>query len=148
MKKFRILLIIFVFSMIFTQLNNKNFELFNLYNHFKNSKYFVYAYDDINSLKVKCGNYYIYNQSNNKSYFKQKFAEELIINGNENIVKEILKMLNVKIEIIDKNFECNIYGYTTKLKSFLYINECKINIQIYLKNNTIKIGTPFIFGFM
>ena len=128
-----------------------NYNLKDLHKILSGSKYYVYSYDDYQVLdREKCSDFYIYNLEEDVSQnFVKKFAEEIVIKSfSDKTLKEIQSFASFKLifEQHSDNYTM-LYGYSKKINEYVKIENLKVNIQIYISKDTIKIGSPLIFGY-
>lgn len=130
------------------------FSLSNLSNNFDATHNFFTTQETNfqNTATTKNGNGYIIScdskisQSISQKLFKSKLlGESFEFYGNKNDVNKILRQLEAKV-LKTENFEnfCIIYAYSPKICESITQNKQKINLQIAIKNNKIKVGTPLI----
>lgn len=150
MKKFYNLFSIFSCFLILIMVNTIIYDFFYLTKNYNIIEYKVYAYDNLNLPKIKCENYFIYDKTDidSNKIFTNKLGEEIVIYADKGLLEKIINELNLEFVFSDENFEYNSFFYSSKINNFYYINNQKINVQIYYKNNKIILGTPLIFGFM
>ena len=151
MKKF-ILLTIFIFSLI---LLDSPYSLSALSKSYDGTHTFYCSENFFcnDAQTTKNGNGYLICVNTKKA---EKLKEQLKNNcqgesfcfvGDYQDLTSILKKLNAQT-IKEETFDdfCVIYGFSPKLKSYIYIDNQKVNVQIALNKNKITVGSPLILG--
>ena len=124
------------------------YNIKNLHRILEDSKYYVYAYDDIETEKIKCGDFYIYDGDKYSKNLYKKLCEEIEIqNSNQKTLEKIIKYMDFELKFEECANGHNLFGYSPNIREYVTIGQYKINLQINYTENNIKIGSPIIFGY-
>lgn len=147
MKKINCLVLVVAIFLSLSIYNSNEYALKGISNKL-NCEYYVYAYDIKDTKSIKCGDYYIYKVDSNQTFFKEKFCEEIDLKGDNETIKEIIKLLDIEIIKEFTGEGTNIYGYSSSIKDYFRLEDTKVNIQIFMRDGKIKVATPLIMGYM
>lgn len=74
-------------------------------------------------------------------------GETMSFTGDESDFEALINKLNLKKTIYQNSSDAKtVYGYSRKLRGYVYVDGEKVNIQIVLKDGQVIAGTPVIFG--
>lgn len=132
--------IFFLILVPFFSFNNDFF-----YSYFKGGEFLYVTNEVASSEYTTCGDkYFNYFKNINNIQEKEILYKEVTTNLDK---KRVLKDLNIDIkrEEIYENFNV-IYGFTPYFNEFVVVGNSKINIQIVIGFNNLKIGVPIIYS--
>lgn len=91
-------------------------------------------------------NFLTVNQS--QFYFVGKIVGESVdLNIKDFCLQEFLQEFNAKVLLVEKIEQgASIYAFSPKIKYRQKVKEHTVNLHVFLGYNTVKVGTPLIYG--
>lgn len=158
MKNFKLICLMLLFFICFEltmlarpTLNNIT-ELTNVFDYFYYTKYINNNIRETAEIFQNGTGYVIKCSSKNYQYVKNQLpsllGEEINIENQDFSFDEILSIYNAKkVENIE-NIENSIFAYSEEIPYFYYIQNCKVNLQIFKTEKVVKIGFPILLGWI